>query len=652
MFLPIAIIIALFLLAILGLATDYSQVWAHRQMAQGAADAACEAAVADLFLKGTDPTASTDFPALDFSWIGSPFICSAKPNTSPCQYALLNGYPGSGVSVSFPSSLPGVSGIPPGFPAITNPYVKVTITDPVAMSFTKTVSATKTVNVTASAACGVHAINAPVPLVVLHRTASPSIQVNGSASITIFGGPQRSIQVDSSATAAVSAGTVDLSNAGPNNTGSDFGVFGGPTAKPTGVNVGTTGHWIPDSNPFGDPFASISAPTTPSTGGTATPVPFGYNGCPDPGGCVEFTPGDYTGCLTGRINPGDKGCLSLPYSGSNPKFNAGGTNWQANHPYTVGTLMNPGAPKCTSTASVFVVITPGKSALTTCPSFSTVVRCTRLANGTCSLGTITDGTVTWQNIGVDSTTPSTAIFDPGLYYVAANGLSFGPGSTARVSTATGDGSKGVMFYFSTSASLGIGSSSGGSSACTSVPYPYNSGSPNGCIVSYQIDGSLSPLATAYVPSATLKCPNGSANPAQVPATLAGTILLGPCGLTSGIGATGQYGSPDGNRGFLFFQNRSIAPNSGSCTGGFGGTCAILGGGGSFIFSGFIYLHNGNGTSCGTNTSCLTLSGGSGGNSFTIGNIVVDKLSMVGSSGVKMILNPTATFSVLRPTLLQ
>ena len=63
----IAVFIALFLLAVLGLATDYTQVWAHRQMAQGAADAACQAGAADVFLKGTDPTATTDFPALDFS---------------------------------------------------------------------------------------------------------------------------------------------------------------------------------------------------------------------------------------------------------------------------------------------------------------------------------------------------------------------------------------------------------------------------------------------------------------------------------------------------------------------------------------------------------------------------------------------------------
>ena len=37
-FLFIVILIAFFLLAVLGLATDYTQVWAHRQMAQGAAE--------------------------------------------------------------------------------------------------------------------------------------------------------------------------------------------------------------------------------------------------------------------------------------------------------------------------------------------------------------------------------------------------------------------------------------------------------------------------------------------------------------------------------------------------------------------------------------------------------------------------------------
>src|SRR6266849_5157184 len=296
-FLIIVILIAFFLLAVLGLATDYSQVWAHRQMAQGAADAACQARAADVFLKGTDPTASTDFPALDFSWIGPSFDCSTKPTSVPCMYASFNGYEGSNVSVSFPSSLPGVSGIPAGFPTIANPYIKVTVTDPVATYFTRIASSIKTVNVKASAACGLSSVITPVPLVVLHRTASPSFQVNGSASVTILGGPPRAIQVDSSSSTAVSVGTVDLHLAGPGGSGSDFAVFGGPTTKPAGVNVGTSGNWIHGANPLGDPFAAVTAPASaPATNGTATPVPFGVNGCPDPSGCVEFTPGDYTGC--------------------------------------------------------------------------------------------------------------------------------------------------------------------------------------------------------------------------------------------------------------------------------------------------------------------------------------------------------------------
>src|SRR2546426_5754845 len=351
-FLVIVILIAFFLLAVLGLATDYTQVWAHRQMAQGAADAACQAGATDVFLKGTDPTVSADFPGLDFSWIGSTFDCSAMPNSVPCKYASFNGYSGANVSVSFPSSLTGVSGIPSGFPTIGNPYIKVTVTDPVAMYFTKIVSSTKTVNVTASAGCGLSPVTTPVPLVVLHRTASPSFQINSNASVTMLGGPPRSIQVDSSSNTAVTVGTVDLHLAGPGNNGADFAVFGGPTTQPTGGNVGSAGHWIPGASPFGDPFAAVAAPASaPATGGTATPVPFGINGCPDPRGCVEFTPGDYTSCSNAPIVPGAKSCLNHPFGGSRPRFTVGGTNWLPNHTFAAGALILPTTPTCLGTAN-------------------------------------------------------------------------------------------------------------------------------------------------------------------------------------------------------------------------------------------------------------------------------------------------------------
>src|SRR6266702_3574386 len=82
--------------------------------------------------------------------------------------------------------------------------------------------------------------------------------------------------------------------------------------------------------------------------GFPEPIPFGVNGCPDPSGCVEFTPGDYTGCSNGSIAPGTKGCLNLPFGGSRPRFNANGTNWQPSHSYTVGALVMPATPTCTS----------------------------------------------------------------------------------------------------------------------------------------------------------------------------------------------------------------------------------------------------------------------------------------------------------------
>ena len=111
------------------------------------------------------------------------------------------------------------------------------------------------------------------------------------------------------------------------------------------------------------------------------------------------------------------------------------------------------------------------------------------------------------------------------------------------------------------------------------------------------------------------------------------ILLGPC--------SGSYGSSDGkNRGFLFFQNRSASATPG------------WGGGGQFLLAGFMYFHSGNGATCGTNTTCLTMNGGSGAGAYTLGNIVVDELTMTGNSGINMILNPAVTFQILKPQLLK
>jgi len=603
-------------------------------MAQGAADAACEAGAADLYLNAVDPSSSGQNGLQSFSWIGTGFDCSSTDASSPpCRYATLNGYSGSSVHVSFPSSLPGVASLPTSLTTAV-PYMEVTITDPVPMSFTKMVGAASTVNIKAKAGCGVTPINVPVPLVILHSSASGALSVTGSSKIHIFGGPQRSIQIDSKDSAALAAGIIDLSQGGPANTGSDLAVFGGPASAPTTVNVGTTGHYISPAAPFGDPFATKSAPGVPDPLGSVKPVPFGINGCPDPNGCVEFTPGNYTGCSTSsNIAPGAQGCLLLPYTGSNPGFNSAASPWTAGTAFAAGTLIQPTNAQHNAGGFVYIALNSGTSIspASSGPNPWNQIVCTRQADGSCTGGIQADGSITWQNIGVVVLNKlSTGIFDPGLYYVAANGFNLGSNSTARVSTATGDGSNGVMFYFSTSATVGVTSNSGKSSACTSASS--GSGTPNGCVVSFKIDGTRSSVGTGAVASRALQCPGGSPNPAQVPATLDGNILLGPC--------SGTYASPDGNRGFLFFQNRatSAAPS--------------WGGGGQFLSSGFLYFHSGSGGTCGTNTSCLTLQGGSGAQSFALGNMVVDELSLGGNPEINMILNPAATFAVLRATLLE
>lgn len=629
---PIVIFIGLFLMAMLGVAADYTQVWARRQMAQGAADAACEAGAADLYLNAVDPSSSGAGGLQSFSWIGADFDCSVNATSPPCTYATLNGYSGSNVRVSFPSSLPGVAPLPPSL-ATAVPYIEVTVTDPVPMSFTKMVGAASTVNIKAKAGCGVTPINVPVPLVILHTSASGALSVTGSSKIHIFGGPQRSVQIDSKDPGALTAGVIDLSQGGPANTGSDLAVFGGPTTQPASVNIGTTGHYISPAAPFGDPFATKSAPGVPVTLGSAKPVPFAMNGCPDPNGCVEFTPGNYTGCnKSSAITPGEQGCLLLPYTGSGPHFNIAAADWSPSTHYTAGTLIQPTKAHNNSNLSVFVALNTGNSGTNAqIPSPWNQTACVRQADGSCLGGLQPDNGITWQNIGVVTLNKlTTGIFDPGLYYVAANGFNLGDNSTARVSTATGDGSNGVMFYFSTSATVGVTSNSGKSSACTSASS--GNGSPNGCVVSFKIDGSRSSVATGAVSSRALQCPSGSANPPQVPATLDGNILLGPC--------SGTYASPDGNRGFLFFQNRATSASP------------SWGGGGQFLSSGFLYFHSGSGGTCGTNTSCLTLQGGSGAHSYALGNVVVDELSLGGNPEINMILNPAATFAVLRATLLE
>jgi hypothetical protein len=63
-------------------------------------------------------------------------------------------------------------------------------------------SGSKTTDVGAQASCGLVYSNSPVPIMVLNPSANGTFGGNGNADIKVSGGPQRSIQVNSSSGSA------------------------------------------------------------------------------------------------------------------------------------------------------------------------------------------------------------------------------------------------------------------------------------------------------------------------------------------------------------------------------------------------------------------------------------------------------------------
>jgi hypothetical protein len=514
----VVLAMGIFLLAFIGFATDYTNFWFHRQAVQGAADASCQAAAMDLLLYAQGQST----PAVKFTPVnGASIDCASAPTAAPCIIAKKNGYDGTlaanKVVMSFPASVAGATA-PPG---IAVPYVQLDVTEQVRTYFSRLLSKKSTVGVHASATCGLGALAGPVPLVVLHPTASGALAISGSGGITIIGGSQRSVQVNSSSQSAVSVGTVNLSQAGPKNTGGDFAVFGGPATKPGSVNLGSTGDWIYPSTPLSDPYAQVAAPAqpgSPANGTNGKTAAYKLNGCPASSGCTEYSAGYYPSGISVKNKD--------------------------------------------------------------------------------------------------------AIFDPGLYYIVG-GMTFGPNVTVRVSTANGDGSGGVVFYFKGTGTISVDANSGKQATSSA----------------YYVNGSVSPQGVA---SRALQCPGGAAIPSQLPATVNGNILLGPC--------TGSFADPSGqNRGFVFFQDRSAAAQP------------LWGGGGQFLLAGFMYFHqcraDGTGSNCsvpggGGYGTTFGMQGNACSGSYAVGSLITDAISLGGTPCINMILSPSKSFAQLKVVFLQ
>jgi hypothetical protein len=429
----------------------------------------------------------------------------------------MNGYDGrnsNSVVLNFPAQVNAQNG-PSG---VDVPFIAVTMSADVSTYFSQMATSNPNVRIRAAATCGLTAPASPAAITVLHPTAAQALSVGGSSGITIIGGAQRGIQVNSSSASAVSVSNVDLSQAGPSSSGGDFATWGGPPSQPGSINLGSTGAYIYPAVPASDPFANMPVPDVPGTIGAQKSVPFKQDGCPDIGGCIEFTPGYYS-------------------TGISVKNNVG-------------------------------------------------------------------------------------IFVPGLYYVVG-GIDFGSNGTVRVSTAAGDGSGGVTFYLKGSQSVSVDANFGKKAATC----PYN------------VDGSTCPSGSA---SRAMQCPGGNPPPPQVPSSINGNVLLGPC--------TGPYADPSGKiRGMVFFQDRSAA------------ALPTWGGGGQFLLAGYMYFHqcrpDGTGKSCSTpGSGGYGTTFGMGGNacsgSYAVGALIADRINLQGTPCLNMILSPDKSFPRLSVALLK
>ena len=337
--LMVVLAMGIFLLGAVAFGVDIANLWFHRQAAQTAADAACTAGAMDLLYDAEGQPAPASSSG-SWTWIGQNNLnCSGHFSTgssmyAPCWYGAQNGYNGTGlvtgsasnqVSLSSPTSVSGVSTCSssssgtaclPGW--VTYPLLQVNVSDRVKVFFMGMINGKQTMDVGAQAICGVLQVQSPVPLIVLDPRNETSVTNVGNFTIDIYGGPQRSIQVNSTSTSAVSisgaSGSINLSQGGPNQTGSSLGVTGAEPGSSVSRNLslGTTGQYIAPDGPISDPFATVCAPgqtsdcqtTMDGTAGPGVPaaapavgtVPPGVDGCPASGvtSCDHYQAGSYS----------------------------------------------------------------------------------------------------------------------------------------------------------------------------------------------------------------------------------------------------------------------------------------------------------------------------------------------------------------------
>ncbi len=588
----VVLMLSLFLLAVLAFAVDYTNIWFQRQQAQTAADAACEAGAMDMY----QVASGVSLPNMGFV-LGTAGSCSAYSanGATMCWYASkngFNGYNGGGATVSwtFPGTVNGVTSPPSS--QVPYPFLQVSVSSPVKTYFSTLLTGNQTQPVAANATCGLMQIMEGAPIMVLNPTVSGALSYSGGASLTIVGGPPRSIVVNSNNSSAVlcgSSGVIDTRRGGPNFTGSDVGTVGGPQSAPGP----STGCWGTNSN-TGLP-AGFSGGTTGHWDWPATPVPDPYASVPPASGMRNVTPRTKTSAYFNVTAPEEDGCPDTQPTNY--------YNWSPTCNY--GNLS--GGLKCRG--------------------------CKEYAPG-------------YYPNGISESANDVITFLPGVYYMDGD-LSIGGSDTIRIAKPCAN-SKGVVNTNSYP--------NGGNCSSVTINAGPNGQGGGGPWIWHQTDGVMfyfhgsakpnisgcSGCGPTYsrvdkVPATDLTC-DGSTPPGylNLPSELDTNVLLAQC--TSKGSYYDQAGDTTdslGNiRGLLMFMDHSDTASP------------QLNGSGTLAYSGTLYFHSN------SYATIFHIPGGTANGTLIWGNVITDQLLLDGSGALTMALNPAATTPILKVGLMQ
>ena len=256
---------SIFLIAALGLAVDGGQMYAQRQMAQAAADAAAQAGIMSI-LKGTNITSGHPFGT------GSnpaSYTCTTTDGITPCVYARYNGFGGTTadtVILSYPATVSGVVLLSSaGVPAFA-----VSVQRTLQTGLIRFAGAPATSIIGAKATAGIIGAVSPYCIYVLDPSAQYAFDANGGLTVNASG---CAIYVNSSNSGAVTV------IGGANVTATAIDVVGGAVINNGGS---TTPAPTVGVAAVADPFASLPAPplgnctlhpslTSPATNAVLTP---------------------------------------------------------------------------------------------------------------------------------------------------------------------------------------------------------------------------------------------------------------------------------------------------------------------------------------------------------------------------------------------